>query len=73
MRDKARCGQDTRNCKFPKANSCLLYTSTKHIVNKHIVSFVKKSIDIEPHVTLGSRDACINALFTGSILSLIHI
>lgn len=41
--------------------------ATKHIVNKHIVSFVNKSIDIEPHVTLGSRDACINALFTGSI------
>ena len=41
--------------------------ATKHIVNKSIVSFVKKSTGIEPSVALGYRDECIDALFAGSI------
>lgn len=41
--------------------------ATKHIVNRYIASFVKKSIDVEPSVALGYKDACVDALFAGSI------
>lgn len=41
--------------------------ATKHLVNKHIASFVKKSIGVESEVTLGYRGECVDALYAGSI------